>query len=48
MGIVVIAILLWYGGNMVLVETFADGSPLLEGSKFIAYMGLAYNILTPS
>ena len=48
MGIVVIAILLWYGGNMVLVETFADGSPLLEGSKFIAYMGLAYHILTPA
>lgn len=48
MGIVVIAILLWYGGNMVLVDTFADGSPLLEGSKFIAYMGLAYNILTPA
>ena len=48
MGIVVIAILLWYGGNMVLVETFADGSPILEGSKFIAYMGLAYNILTPA
>lgn len=48
LGIVVIAILLWYGGNMVLVETFADGTPLLEGSKFIAYMGLAYNILTPA
>ena len=48
MGIVVIAILLWYGGNMVLVETFANGTPLLEGSKFIAYMGLAYNILTPA
>jgi ATP-binding cassette, subfamily B, bacterial MsbA len=48
MGIVVIAILLWYGGNMVLVEKFADGSPLLEGSKFLAYMGLAYNILTPA
>ncbi len=48
MGIVVIAILLWYGGNMVLVETFANGDPLLEGSKFIAYMGLAYNILTPA
>ncbi|MFD2910153.1 ABC transporter ATP-binding protein [Flavobacterium ardleyense] len=48
MGIVVIAILLWYGGNMVLVETFTDGSPILEGSKFIAYMGLAYNILTPA
>ena len=48
MGIVAIAVLLWYGGNMVLVETFADGSPLLEGSKFLAYMGLAYNILTPA
>lgn len=48
MGILVIAILLWYGGNMVLVDKFADGSPLLEGSKFLAYMGLAYNILTPA
>lgn len=48
LGIVVIAILLWYGGNMVLVEKFADGTPLLEGSKFLAYMGLAYNILTPA
>lgn len=48
LGIVVIAILLWYGGNMVLVEKFADGRPLLEGSKFLAYMGLAYNILTPA
>ena len=48
MGIVVIAILLWYGGNMVLVEKFASGEPILEGSKFLAYMGLAYNILTPA
>ena len=48
MGIVVIAILLWYGGNMVLVDTLEDGSPVLEGSKFLAYMGLAYNILTPA
>jgi len=48
MGIVVIAILLWYGGNMVLVDTFPNGLPLLEGSKFLAYMGLAYNILTPA
>lgn len=48
MGILVIAILLWYGGNMVLVDKLADGSPLLEGSKFLAYMGLAYNILTPA
>jgi len=42
MGIMVIAILLWYGGHMVLVE----GS--LKGSAFIGYMGLAYNILTPA
>ncbi|MBC7524441.1 MAG: ABC transporter ATP-binding protein [Flavobacterium sp.] len=48
MGIIVIAILLWYGGNMVLVEHFANGQPLLDGAKFLAYMGLAYNILTPA
>lgn len=47
MGIVVIAILLWYGGNMVLVEK-VNGQPLLDGAKFLAYMGLAYNILTPA
>ena len=48
MGIVVIAVLLWYGGNMVLVEKLANGQPLLDGAKFLAYMGLAYNILTPA
>jgi len=42
MGIVVIAMLLWYGGQMVLVEG------TLKGSAFITYMGLAYNILTPA
>ncbi|MFC6096739.1 ABC transporter ATP-binding protein [Flavobacterium qiangtangense] len=42
MGITVIAMLLWYGGNMVLVDK------TLEGAAFIAYMGLAYNILTPA
>lgn len=42
MGIAVIATLLWFGGNMVLVEG------TLAGSSFIAYMGLAYNILTPA
>ena len=42
MGIFVIAILLWYGGNMVLVEE------TLNGAAFITYMGLAYNILTPA
>ena len=42
LGIVVIAVLLFYGGNLVLV----DGS--LTGSLFLAYIGLAYNILTPA
>jgi subfamily B ATP-binding cassette protein MsbA len=42
LGISVIAVLLWYGGRMVLI----DGT--LDGSTFIAYMGLAYNILTPA
>ncbi len=40
--IVVIAILLWYGGSMVLVEQ------TLAPEFFIVYMGLAYNILTPA
>ncbi len=48
MGIIVIAVLLWFGGNMVLVEKLADGSAVLEGAQFLAYMGLAYNILTPA
>ncbi len=42
LGIVTIAILLWYGGNLVLVDE------TLEGSLFLAYMLLAYNILTPA
>lgn len=42
MGITVIAILLWYGGQMVLIDK------TLESASFIAYMGLAYNILTPA
>ena len=42
LGILVISILLWYGGQMVLI----DGS--LEAGLFIVYMGLAYNILTPA
>jgi subfamily B ATP-binding cassette protein MsbA len=42
MGIIVIAMLLWYGGNMVLVEK------TLDGSTFIGFMTLAYNILTPA
>ena len=42
LGISVIAILLWYGGNMVLNEKS------LDASLFLVYMGLAYNILTPA
>ncbi|UKM64713.1 ABC transporter ATP-binding protein/permease [Flavobacteriaceae bacterium GSB9] len=42
LGILVISILLWYGGQLVLV----DGS--LDGSSFIAFMGLAYNIMVPA
>ena len=42
LGITVIAILLWYGGRMVL----NDNS--LDPGLFLVYMGLAYNILTPA
>lgn len=42
LGIVTIAILLWYGGKMVLIDK------TLEGAVFIVYMALAYNILTPA
>ena len=42
MGIVSIAVLLWYGGNLVLVDQS------LNGALFIVYLGLAYNILTPA
>jgi subfamily B ATP-binding cassette protein MsbA len=42
LGISVIAILLWYGGQMVLQDK------TLDASLFIVYMGLAYNILTPA
>lgn len=48
LGIIVIAILLWYGGNMVLVGKLATGKPVLDGAQFLAFMGLAYNILTPA
>jgi len=42
LGIGVISVLLWFGGRMVLVES------VLDGEQFLAYMGLAYNILTPA
>jgi len=42
LGIAVIAVLLWYGGRLVLVEE------TLAGEDFLAFIGLAYNILTPA
>lgn len=42
LGIAVIGILLWYGGQMVLVEQS------LKPELFITYMSLAYQILTPA
>jgi subfamily B ATP-binding cassette protein MsbA len=42
MGITTIAVLLWYGGNLVLVDK------TLDGASFIVYLTLAYNILTPA
>lgn len=42
LGILVISILLWYGGKLVLIDQS------LDGSSFIAYMGLAYNIMVPA
>jgi subfamily B ATP-binding cassette protein MsbA len=42
LGIITIGTLLFYGGNLVLVEK------TLEGSEFIVYLTLAYNILTPA
>lgn len=45
LGIFVIAILLWYGGQLVLKEGSSGG---LDASSFLVYMGLAYYILTPA
>ncbi|ALJ05212.1 antibiotic ABC transporter ATP-binding protein [Pseudalgibacter alginicilyticus] len=42
LGILVISVLLVYGGTLVLVDQS------LSGGAFIAYMGLAYQILTPA
>ncbi len=41
-GIAAIGVILWFGGQMVLIEKS------LKPELFIAYMGLAYNILTPA
>lgn len=45
LGICMISVILWYGGNLVLTN---DANLSLDGSKFLIYMGLAYNILTPA
>jgi subfamily B ATP-binding cassette protein MsbA len=42
LGVTTIAILLFYGGNLVLIEK------TLNGSAFIVYLTLAFNILTPA
>jgi len=42
LGIITIAILLWYGGKLVLIEQ------VIEGTTFIGFMALAYGILTPA
>jgi len=42
LGIIVISVLLWFGGQMVLVDQ------TLNGAVFLSYLGLAYNILTPA
>ena len=41
-GILVIGVLLWFGGKMVLINE------TISGTTFIVFMGLAYNILTPA
>jgi len=42
LGIFVIVIILWFGGQMVLVEG------TLQAASFIAFLGLSYQILTPA
>lgn len=42
LGIATIAVLLWYGGRMVMIDE------TLSAAAFLAFMGLAYNILTPA
>ncbi len=42
LGILTIGVLLWFGGKMVLIDK------TLDAASFIAYMGLAYGVLTPA
>lgn len=45
LGILMISGILWYGGNLIL-----SGNPStnLDGSTFLVYLGLSYQILTPA
>ena len=43
MGVMMFAAILWYGGSGILTGKLA-----LEGSVFIGYLGLFYNIITPA
>ncbi|KJD33242.1 antibiotic ABC transporter ATP-binding protein [Tamlana sedimentorum] len=45
LGICMIAVILWFGGNLILNDA---SESFLTGSKFLVYIGLAYNILTPA
>lgn len=45
LGICMIAVILWYGGSLVLNK---DANLALDSTSFLIYMGLAYNILTPA
>jgi len=42
LGIMVFCVLIWYGGNLVLVEK------TISPAVFIPFLGLAYNIITPA
>ena len=45
LGIFMISGILWYGGNLILK---GDPSTVLDGSTFLVYLGLSYQILTPA
>ena len=42
LGIMVFCVLIWYGGNLVLIEK------TISPAVFIPFLGLAYNIITPA
>lgn len=45
LGIFMISGILWYGGNLILS---GDPGTSLDGSTFLVYLGLSYQILTPA